>query len=261
MNTNVIEPLRYGATELRAGYNRNLGFALGVSIAAHLVVIGLYMLISRDSIGTALTPPVWLPPRIIIDQARLDFEPPAGQSGSGGDAAGSTSAGSAGSTEVAGTPSLADPLDSTDLSFATLGNIGTALPFSGDDPAGVIGRMELNRTSSGTGTAPASTPDAALEPDEFVAVEEYPTFDAAELARNVRYPELARRNSVEGTVIVRVLIDRNGRAVKTLIDQSANVTLDDAAREAVMNTTYTPAVQNKVPVAVWMQVPVLFQLR
>lgn len=262
---NMIEPLRYGAPELRAGYNRNLSYALGVSIAAHLAAVGLYLLTNGTGMLGTGNPPIRLIPPLVIEPGVVAIKPPAagtGATGSGG-APGSAATVGIGSPEIAGVPKIT-PLDSVDGVFASMGHGASALPVFGNDPAGL-----LNGTGPALGSAPFSgsnaaatvPPDAALEPDEFVMVEENPKFDAAELAGNVRYPEIARRNHVEGTVVVRVLIDRTGRALKTMVDHSDHVMLDEPAREAVMATAYSPAIQNNIPVAVWMQVPVVFQLR
>ncbi len=264
---NIIEPLRYGAPELRAGYNRNLGYALGISIAAHLAAVGLYLVMAGTGFAgdrsghlpTRLTPP------LVIKQVDFVLEQPAAGSGSAGSAQppGSDAPSGIGSPEVAGLP-VAATLDSVDGAFASMGHVASALPVFGNDPAALLGGAGPSLGGapfSGANAAATTPPDAALEPDEFVMVEENPKFDAAELARNVRYPEAARRNQVEGTVVVRVLIDRTGRALKTMIDHSDHTMLDAAAREAVISTAYTPAIQNRIPVAVWMQVPVVFQLR
>ena len=65
---NMIEPLRYGAPELRDGYNRNLVYALGISIAAHLVVIGLYLLMTRTGITGGENLPFRLTPPLPINR-------------------------------------------------------------------------------------------------------------------------------------------------------------------------------------------------
>lgn len=261
---NMIEPLRYGAPELRAGYNRNLSYALGISIAAHLASVGLYLLTTGTAVLGTGNHPVRLTPPIVIDQAIFAIEQPAAGSAAAGSGQAPVSDAPAGlgSPEIAGLPT-ATKLDSVDGAFASRGHVASALPVFGNDPAALLGGGPSlgGAPFSGSNGAATLPPDAALEPDEFVMVEENPKFDAAELAGNVRYPEIARRNHVEGTVVVRVLIDRTGRALKTMIDHSDHVMLDEPAREAVMATAYSPAVQNRIPVAVWMQVPVVFQLR
>jgi protein TonB len=98
------------------------------------------------------------------------------------------------------------------------------------------------------------------EEPEFIAVEKEPQFDLEELHRRVVYPEIARRNGVEGKVTIQVYIDRRGKPVRTKVAQSDNRILEQAAIDAILGTTFTPAIQNGNPIGVWMTIPVDFQL-
>ncbi|MES2765681.1 MAG: energy transducer TonB [Bacteroidota bacterium] len=98
-------------------------------------------------------------------------------------------------------------------------------------------------------------------PDDFISVEVQPGIDLAQIQKLAVYPDMAKRANIEGKVTVQVLIDKTGKPVKTQIMQSANTMLNEAAIKAVMSATYTPARQNKQPVAVWAAIPVTFKLR
>jgi TonB family protein len=78
------------------------------------------------------------------------------------------------------------------------------------------------------------------------------------------YPELAKGAGLEGLVVVDVLVDANGKAAKTFIRarQPRFVDLfDEAARTAVMATTYEPALDAKGErVATWVSQPINFTL-
>lgn len=69
----------------------------------------------------------------------------------------------------------------------------------------------------GIGEGTVIAPDTRVQkeqepdPDEFVFVEKEPTFDYADLQRRVQYPEIARRAGIEGKVIVKVLVARDGK--------------------------------------------------
>jgi periplasmic protein TonB len=97
--------------------------------------------------------------------------------------------------------------------------------------------------------------------DEFVAVDEEPKFDSEELYRNLKYPEIARRKSIEGLVLIQVLIDEEGRVVKYLILQSVDNILNESAKRAVLATSFTAAKRGGKPIATWIALPVQFRLR
>jgi protein TonB len=88
------------------------------------------------------------------------------------------------------------------------------------------------------------------------------SFNAAYL-RNAppRYPLIARRNGVEGTVRLKVLVTRDGRAAQLELDRSSGSSaLDNAALEAVKNWQFVPARRGQEPVESWVLVPVVFKL-
>ncbi len=97
--------------------------------------------------------------------------------------------------------------------------------------------------------------------NQFVPVEVNPQVDLTGLQRSIVYPELAIKAGVEGKVYVRVLIDKYGNAIESKVEHSDNQLLDDAAIDAVMGATFTPARQNGRPVSCWVTVPIVFALR
>lgn len=97
--------------------------------------------------------------------------------------------------------------------------------------------------------------------DEFVALEQEPSFDSKDLARNIVYPDVARRAGIEGRVLVSVWVDKTGRAKKVVVRETTSNTLNNAAVEAVKKTTFTPGIQNKTPVSCWLLIPVVFKLK
>ncbi len=99
-------------------------------------------------------------------------------------------------------------------------------------------------------------------PDEFIAVEKEPDVDLAALQKKVEYPDVARRAGIEGKVIVRVLVDKNGRVIKTKVWQSDSELLNEAAVKAVEeHGVFTPGIQNGEPVTCWVSIPIRFRLR
>ena len=101
-------------------------------------------------------------------------------------------------------------------------------------------------------------PEALPSPDVFVPREIEP---APITPIRPEYPELARKAGIEGTVIVKILIDREGMVRDAIVVRGVGAGLDQAAVEAIRQTRYTPAIQNNQPIAVWVAQPVYFRLR
>jgi TonB family protein len=100
-------------------------------------------------------------------------------------------------------------------------------------------------------------PDARLPLyGEYVFVEQLP-----EALTRVppQDPDDAREAGVQGTVMVQVLVTTNGTVADTRIAKSIPP-LDEAAKSAVMQWVFRPAMANGQPVAVWLGVPVKFSL-
>src|SRR5690606_26769740 len=82
-----------------------------------------------------------------------------------------------------------------------------------------------------------------------------PAFSAAYL-RNPppAYPAVARRNGDEGTVLLRVLVGRNGAPLKVELDRtSRSRALDTAALDAVRNWRFVPARRGTEAIEDWVR--------
>ena len=90
-----------------------------------------------------------------------------------------------------------------------------------------------------------------------------PQFGAAYLNNpKPGYPAAAKRMGMEGIVLLKVLVSRDGNALKIEIAQSSgHDILDKSATEAVRNWRFVPARQGDFPVEEWVQVPVAFHLK
>lgn len=107
---------------------------------------------------------------------------------------------------------------------------------------------------------PARAQAAATAPAEAPLTP--PVFNAAYL-RNPppRYPIAARRNGEQGTVTLRVLVDREGLPASVAIEKTSGFApLDNAAREAVRAWRFVPARRGSQAVEAWVLVPVVFRL-
>ncbi|MDM7915305.1 MAG: TonB family protein, partial [Candidatus Eisenbacteria bacterium] len=93
-------------------------------------------------------------------------------------------------------------------------------------------------------------------PDEFVAVEEMPVL--IQIPPPV-YPDMARSAEVEGTVMVRALVGKDGKVQDAFVTEGVPM-LNDAAIAAARKAVFKPALQQHKPVAVWVQIPMRFSL-
>lgn len=76
------------------------------------------------------------------------------------------------------------------------------------------------------------------------------------------YPETARRAGVEGVTVLRFEVLARGQVGAVLVERSAgHQDLDRAAVEAVRRWRFEPARRGSQPVAVWVTLPVRFELR
>ncbi len=102
-----------------------------------------------------------------------------------------------------------------------------------------------------------------IEDDTFIDTESDPILNYAQLHDNLIYPEMARRGGVEGKVILRVVVGKDGKPVQGRIRvlDSSNELFNQAAIDAVMKSSFTPAIQNKQPIEVPVTVPIVFRLR
>ncbi|HVK38758.1 MAG TPA: energy transducer TonB [Candidatus Kapabacteria bacterium] len=105
----------------------------------------------------------------------------------------------------------------------------------------------------------ADTTVPAHDADLDLATE--PMLDEIELAKILRYPEVARSQGVEGTVVVRVLVDELGIARRYRIEKTANTILNQAALDAIFSTRFRPGTRDGSPVRSWVTVPVTFSLQ
>jgi TonB family protein len=75
------------------------------------------------------------------------------------------------------------------------------------------------------------------------------------------YPRLAQYKGFEGTVIMHILVDRHGDVEDVKVAESSGYhILDNAAITSAENLKFNPAKQGSIPVPVWMEQKVTFDL-
>jgi len=89
-----------------------------------------------------------------------------------------------------------------------------------------------------------------------------PLFNAAYLNNpKPRYPPIARRMKLEGTVVVHVLVNSDGKPENVHLGKSSGSSiLDQAALTAVQNWLFVPARQGDKMISAWVDIPLRFQL-
>lgn len=75
-----------------------------------------------------------------------------------------------------------------------------------------------------------------------------------------KYPRLAQRLGVEGSVLLRLTIDASGKLSRVEVVNGAGNGFDEEAVQAVKRSTFAPAVQNGWPVSCLALLKIRFQL-
>ena len=75
------------------------------------------------------------------------------------------------------------------------------------------------------------------------------------------YPSQSRRMGEQGKVVLRVLVNEKGQADQVLVQHSSGSSrLDEAGRQAALRALFKPYIEDGRPVAVFVIVPLNFQL-
>ena len=76
------------------------------------------------------------------------------------------------------------------------------------------------------------------------------------------YPRMASKRGYQGIVMLNVLVDENGRVKDLkLFTSSGYRILDKAALSAVQNWVFEPGTKGKKKMAMWVRVPIRFELK
>jgi TonB family protein len=76
-----------------------------------------------------------------------------------------------------------------------------------------------------------------------------------------RYPDAARKDSKQGRVLLRVLVDEEGKSkIVEIYLSSGSRILDQAAAENVTRWSFSPARYGGTPTASWVKIPVDFRI-
>lgn len=229
-------PGRYGAEELKSGYQRFLLRALILSSFIHFVFVGTYQIQERFHTHDASKPVR----RIIrtLDDLPLPmfdgvrFIPPA----PGGEAV---------KLKVGIPVPVPQVMVDPEEEFPT--------------------QWQMNTTAvPGEGTLDGEEPVEWIPEIETGNVIVHPIFEKEPtLIRKVdpQYPEIARAAGIEGLVSVKIWITKEGKVGEVVIQKSDSELFNQSVIDAARQWVFIPAMMNKGPVAVWWAVVFNFTLK
>lgn len=110
--------------------------------------------------------------------------------------------------------------------------------------------------------------DTIFDDEVLMVVEKMPVFTGGEIAlrrfiaENVKYPEKAKKNDVQGKVFVHFVVDTNGKIQNVKIARGVNALLDAEAVRVIKSLPNfeKPGYQRGKAVNVYYTVPINFQL-
>lgn len=101
----------------------------------------------------------------------------------------------------------------------------------------------------------------------FYVIEEKPEFPGGEAAmfqwisKNVKYPEIAKENGVQGKVFVQFVINKEGKVTDVQVIRGVDPSLDKEAVRVIQSMpAWKPGKQRGKPVKVSFQLPINFKL-
>ncbi|MEY3444273.1 MAG: hypothetical protein RLZZ519_2554 [Bacteroidota bacterium] len=98
-------------------------------------------------------------------------------------------------------------------------------------------------------------------PTDFVLLEKEPApVNLDQLKGLIGYPPMAKEAEIEGKVIVRVQVDKNGQYVKHLVIKDPHPILTKAVTDKINMLNFTPGIQAGKPIKVWVTIPFDFKL-
>lgn len=110
--------------------------------------------------------------------------------------------------------------------------------------------------------------EGPAEPEIFTVVEEMPTFPGGDqalleyMAKNTKYPPLARENGLQGIVVVTFVVDEKGNISNVQVLRGIGGGCDEEAIRVVKSMpAWKPGKQRGMPVRVQYNLPFRFTLR
>jgi protein TonB len=260
----IISHINYGASELKANYRKYFRWGLILAIAAHLFVIGVYLLAN------------WIEKmkqeELMNEQKQqriiniTDLEPPP----------------SATEDESQPPPKIEELTAVPPKDLTALTPEPVAKEKAEEQTIKTQQQLEeIKAPVSSTGdtgkfvySGPVKVEEKKIEekiekvekPVEKTVYKEYEVEKPPECVNRSQvqsimlYPEIARQADIEGRVSVKVLVGTDGNVIQVGSISGPDV-FHDEVRSKAPNLKFTPGLQNGKPVKVWVTVPFNFRLR
>ncbi len=134
-------------------------------------------------------------------------------------------------------------------------------PLKQPDPAAPAAEPAPQAVQAATSAASAETPVSSTPPAEEIQ----PLFRLTRMpgfSKKVEaaYPPAERRAGAQANVLAEVTIDSVGSVISVRILKSGGAAFDDAVKQALMKSTFTPGMIDNKPVGTRFQVPFRFNL-
>ncbi|MEM9983766.1 MAG: energy transducer TonB [Bacteroidota bacterium] len=94
---------------------------------------------------------------------------------------------------------------------------------------------------------------------DFVHVDEEPVpLNMLDIQKAISFPQMARDANIHGTVVFRVLVDKQGNYVEHRTINSAHPLLEKAVTPHLGDLEFSPAIQGGKAIAFWVNIPFTF---
>jgi len=235
--------LLWGSYELKRTYQRNMAIGFGVSGAVHLIAILLVVAISSWTSGPIQAPEytmiksksdIIVPPSLAQTQEQIKIVTPERQA----------------KPQVGlpmPVPDEEAPEETEVITQSELADLAPVMPV--ENLEGEI-NVDVDKVMD----------ELLPNPDEFIPFEDAPVQVTSVMPK---YPDLAQRANIEGTVWVKALVDKEGKVRDVIIvkPSGANAGFEEAAIDAAKLGVWKPAISNGQPIAVWVTYKIEFKLK
>ncbi|MEM7372783.1 MAG: TonB family protein [Bacteroidota bacterium] len=104
-------------------------------------------------------------------------------------------------------------------------------------------------------------PEEEPEMNAFVFADQQPgLINIQEVRQQIGYPTVAKNAGIEGTVVMRVLVDKEGNYKRHRVISSPHPLLGKQVEKQIHNLRFTPALQGNTPMDFWVNIPFKFDL-
>lgn len=120
-----------------------------------------------------------------------------------------------------------------------------------------VGDMGAGGTEDSLVVAPvAGEIEESPSPEDFIVPDEQP--ERLRMDTPV-YPEMAQSAKVEGTVLIQVLVGKDGQVKRCLVKEGHEM-LRETALAAARSAVFKPAMIQNKPIEIWVMLPITFKL-